>query len=223
MISQHNASLPHGDDPAPRPELLRSVPDVHLRAVHERPELRGDLADDRCQPAEDFLALRGLPVAPQLGKLLECPGKVLGHLFGVARVLGLRGCSGAAVSRARHAAPARGAGSQRPGEIAGGVEECEHSVAVAGVQGPTAGTGGDGRTRRTRVLAKKPISRSASVRTRFAIGVPTVKSSRPDQRPTSAAKPASSVMNGVAPTSPPIAVRRAATSASRQNAATPPR
>ncbi len=54
-------------------------------------------------------------------------------------------------------------------------------------------------SRSARVLTKKPINPSSSARLRPATGVPSDRSAWPLQRPSSAAKPASRVMNGVVP------------------------
>ncbi|CAA9359075.1 MAG: hypothetical protein AVDCRST_MAG68-4253 [uncultured Gemmatimonadetes bacterium] len=49
------------------------------------------------------------------------------------------------------------------------------------------------------VLTKKPISPSISTRPRLAVGVPITTSSCPERRASTAAHPASSVMNSVVP------------------------
>jgi len=63
---------------------------------------------------------------------------------------------------------------------------------------PTAGEP-DMSRRSASVFTKNPISSSSSSRPRFATGVPMTRSSWPDRRASSAAHPASNVMNSVVP------------------------
>ncbi|CAA9358988.1 MAG: hypothetical protein AVDCRST_MAG68-4249 [uncultured Gemmatimonadetes bacterium] len=78
-------------------------------------------------------------------------------------------------------------------------------------------------TRRGRTLTKSPISPLVSLRPRFADGAPITTSGWPARRPSTAAHPASTVMNSVAPCLRPSALSPAVAFSSSTNGANAPR